>query len=661
MKYSPWTADQAHKELNKRFTFARDARIKYEDEWRRNERTIFASREDDLAVGVDSTSEDMLTADSYIKINYTMKNFRYVHSQFSMNPPSVVPRPTSNDPEDHRCADAADRLARFAMRQYKMQERHDMTAMYGLLYGTAFYKGIQDSQLGEAVEYDEKTGEILMTGDYHNEAVTPWAIYADPDARTWDAVKWLFEEIYMDFENACHMFGDSKEKLELLQKYRIEQQQAQVTAAARQSQTDLPQPTYDALRLLQYWEKGTPANGLLGRFCWCLLAQETVIPLTEVTSNPHAFSRPLKKGEAPGKVLPKVARIPYHIITDMDVPNTYWGKSIVSYTAEIQDVLNKIDNVTLDCLKAHGVARMILPEGTEVMDDSITNSAWDIIKITGTQPPHFMEPMPLPPAMAQFREQLRVGIDDTWGVNENMFGQQSREQSGAAMQMATQQGNAIRRRLFNKYVALVEAVYRDFFDIVREFWTEPRTISVLGKEKAFEVADIKGADINGGFDIAVEYGTSLSLDPMQRRQEIISLAPTFKEAGMSPRAILRMMKLNELDGMYDIMQLAEDRQREIFTEMDATGMYIEPQELQDHKNMLEVAYTYVMTAEFKYLPKKTRDLIIRHIKEREELASQGAAGSAGAGAPPAEAPQGGAPAAPEAAGPANLGALLGLG
>jgi hypothetical protein len=113
--------------------------------------------------------------------------------------------------------------------------------------------------------------------------------------------------------------------------------------------------------------------------------------------------------------------------------------------------------------------------------------------------------------------------------------------------------------------------------------------------------------------------------------------------------------------MYDIMQLAEDRQREIFTEMDATGMYIEPQELQDHKNMLEVAYTYVMTAEFKYLPKKTRDLIIRHIKEREELASQGAAGSAGAGAPPAEAPQGGAPAAPEAAGPANLGALLGLG
>jgi len=36
------------------------------------------------------------------------------------------------------------------------------------------------------------------------------------------------------------------------------------------------------------------------------------------------------------------------------------------------------------------------------------------------------------------------------GVNDSMFGQQKREQSGFSMQYATNQGKMVRRRLFNK-------------------------------------------------------------------------------------------------------------------------------------------------------------------------------------------------------------------
>ena len=656
MKFTPWTPEHAVQELNKRFSFARECRAKYEDEWRRNELTVFASGAEDSSTGAGEYGEDTPVPRDFIKVNYVMKNFRYVHSQFSMNPPSVVPRPTSNDPEDHRRADAADRVARFALRQYKLQERHDMAVMFGLLYGTGFYKGIQDPQLGEAVEFDESTGEIIMTGDYYNKALTPWTIFADPDAETWDEVKWLFEEIFLDFDTACLLVGDDKDKLEELKKYRLNEQSPPLDD--RGSKSNLKKSNYDTVRCVQYWEKGLPANGLIGRFCWCLLSGEKITPLTDCVANPHSFSRPLRKGEAPGKTLPKVARLPYHIFTDLDMPNTYYGKSIVGYSGSLQDAVNKIDNTTLECLSAHGVARIILPEDSEISDESITNSPWDIIKITGNQPPHFMEPMPLPASLPQFREVMRQGIDDCWGVNENMFGNQSREQSGFSMEYATQQGNSIRRRLFNKYVSLVEAVYKDIFDIVREFWTESRSIGVLGNEKAFEVSDIKGSDISGGFDIVVEYGTSLSLDPMQRRKEIISLAPLFEKAGMSPRAMLRMMKLNELDGMYDIMQLADDRQREIFTEMCTNEIYIAPEELQDHKNMLEVAYTYIMTAEFKYLSKKCKALIIRHVKEREALAAKGASPE---GSAPTAGPMGAEPAPAGEAPSANLGAMLGLG
>jgi len=48
----------------------------------------------------------------------------------------------------------------------------------------------------------------------------------------------------------------------------------------------------------------------------------------------------------------------------------------------------------------------------------------------------------------------------------------------------------------------------------------PRTIHVLGKEKAFDAMDIKGADIDSGYDLVVEYGASLSLDPLHAEKKL---------------------------------------------------------------------------------------------------------------------------------------------
>jgi len=154
--------------------------------------------------------------------------------------------------------------------------------------------------------------------------------------------------------------------------------------------------------------------------------------------------------------------------------------------------------------------------------------------------------------------------------------------------------------------------------------------------------DLQGADIQGGFDLVVEYGTSFSLDPMARRQEIYQMIPLLKEAGLTARAILGMLKLNELDSLVDRTQLAAIRQREIFERMIANQTYITPRELQEHNAMLEEGYTYVMSAEYDALPEADKALVDRHIKEREEMAAQSQA-SAQAPANPLAALMGGAP------------------
>jgi hypothetical protein len=191
---------------------------------------------------------------------------------------------------------------------------------------------------------------------------------------------------------------------------------------------------------------------------------------------------------------------------------------------------------------------------------------------------------------------------------------------------------------------LVENVYKSYLNLVRKHWSEPRTILVLGKEKAFESIDIQGADIDGGFDLVVEYGASLSLDPTSRRQELLQLFPIFQQAETDPAAkkLLSMLRLNELEGMYDRTQLASDRQREIFEEMIASDIYIGPAEAEDDVNMLAWASDYRMSAEFKYLTPEHQTLILRHIKDRALKVAQSAGMAGGQPAPAAGGGGGGA-------------------
>ena len=665
-KITVWTPTQAKKELSKRLQHSTDHRRYTEYSWETNERSIYYARGPYKSPRGASSSDsnytfgntDVDNSDSDVAVGYAFKNLRFLHAQMSANPPAVVVRPTSNDQDDRRKADAADRLSRYAIRQYKMQEWVDKTTLNTLLYGTGFLKITWDEDCGDILEMDEESGELLMEGDIKLTAPSPWDLYIDPDAETWEEARYLFERVVMPMEEAKYKWPEYSE---VLQKASLKDS-GNYSVLGNYSQ--LSDQKYEAVQVYQYWERGLPQNGYVGRFCW-MTADGTV--LGEVGPNPFRFTSAGsvsriqeddrltdEQKEMKIKRLPRRAQFPYHILTDIDVPDKIWGKSFIDYISGLQELLTRLDTSTLDNVQAHSVARLVIPEGAEVMDDSITNSPWDIVKITGNQGPWFTSPPSPMPESSQLRDRLKQGIDDVSGVNESMFGQQSREQSGFSMQYATNQGNMIRRRVFNKYAMFVEDVYRSYFNLIRQHWDVPRTIHVLGKEKAFLAVDLQGADIDGGWDITVEYGTSLSLDPMTRRQEVMSMQPMFEKAGVPARVSLQMLKLNELEGMYDLIQLADDRQREYFEEIIATESYLPPEPMEDHQNMIAYALRYFMTVEFKYLDPEMKELLRQHIRERSQLAAseaQGLQGGVGAGPqPPGPPPQGPAGPLPEDAG-----------
>lgn len=656
-----WDNAKTTKEINKRFQNASDARRLHEDKWIRNESTVYSTS----GAGLSTPYTDVSSETSYLTAQpgpdssdadwntaYAMKNLRYIHAQMSANPPSVAMRPTSSDEDDRRKADAADRLVRWAMRHYILQEKMDQLSLNCLLYGTGVMKTVWDSSKGAIVEFDQETEEMKLEGDIDISVPFLWNLYFDPDARSWDECKWVFEKIYIDYEEACAMWPGSEEMLEKARVTRSSQ------GASNKSgrNTQLDDNHYNCVELLEFWETGLPTNGYLGRYCLTTINGEV---LEKCRPSPFRFRKAgavseIEASDIPDEVkeeliarLPEQASLPYHLLTDIDIPNMIWGRSAVEYASQLQDNLTRLDTAVLDNIQAHGAARLVVQKGAGLQEDALSNSPWDVTELDTNQPPFFVEVPSLMPEMTSSRNNLIQGINDVMGVNEAMFGQQSREQSGASMQYATNQGNMIRRRLFNKYVLATESIYRAILNLIRRHWSVDRTIHVLGKEKALEAIDIKGADIDGGYDVVGEYGVTLSLDPITRREEIMSLQPLFEKAGVPMRTSLRMMKLNELEGLFDRLDLAGNRQKEIFDAMIATGGYIAPKKYRDHANMIAWALDYFMTQEFEALPNEIQQLCEQHIEARGQLAAEETGGAAPAGAvPQPPGPPGSVPAGP---------------
>lgn len=600
-------------------------RKKFEQQWRLNEITLLNANGQlgDLAIPTDPTQLGEFLASSkaqgLIGVNYVFKNWRLIHAQLSANPPTVLARPTSSDVEDKERADAADRLNRHAMRKYKLPEYCDLASAATLTYGTGWMSTQWNENKGDVLDFDEKSGEVTMEGDFEIKIPSVWNMWLDPFAKNWDEVRYIIERRQLSLEEAKALYPNAKEL---------------ITAAVDQANQE--RDSYNAVKVMDfeektvqvfdYWEKGLPTNGMRGRYC-CFL--EDGRPITPMTDSPAMIIPDVSAGDerkakaAGGRAKPGIgyAVFPYHIFTDIDVCDQVYGKSFIEYEADVQDIINRLDSLELENIQAAGSVKMILPEGCKVADDSLNNSAWDIVEITGNQPPYWQSAPGQHPNISSFRDRLKQGGDDMAGTNESMFGQQSREQSGFSMQYATNQGNMIRRRLFNKYVMFVEGIYRTYLNTVRQNWDVPRIVRVLGNERAFESVAIKGADISGGYDLVVEYGASLSLDPTTRREEIMQMMPLFEKAGIDPNTLLGMLKLNELSGMYDLVDLPKLRQLEYFKKIRESHEYFPPKEMEDHKGMLKTCYVYLMTAEFQFLSDDVKLLIEEHVKDRQQLAA----------------------------------------
>src|SRR5690606_23511363 len=126
--------------------------------------------------------------------------------------------------------------------------------------------------------------------------------------------------------------------------------------------SELDNSYYNSVKLLEYWETGLPSNGYLGRYCITTVDGEVI---EECRPNPHRFRQAgavariegldISDEEKERRIarIPERAYLPYHILSDVDVPNSIYGRSFVEYAAALQENLDRLDTAMLDNIAAH--------------------------------------------------------------------------------------------------------------------------------------------------------------------------------------------------------------------------------------------------------------------------------------------------------------------
>lgn len=666
LKVISWTPDEAKHHLSKRFSKCQRIRKeRWEPQWKTNEALLFGVGKGPINTTLSFRSlaevfaSESVGGDSRsVHIPQVMRNVRILHSQLSANPPSALAEALSNEIEDQHAAKVANHLIDYGIYKYKWQEKVDLVTLACQVYGTGFGKCVFDGSKGELLSFDEGSGIVQMAGDMSVKPVLLWNMYIDPDAETWDEVKYVFERHMFSFEEAMSRFPEYREQLE----------QVAVDAGEHPMDFDgfvrgekgLEKSRMEDLEnaiipILEYYEKASPTNGMAGRHCFCL-ADGTILGEMEAS--------PIAEG-----------KLPYSCLTDIDVPGEVYGKTPVDYAVRLSAIVDELDGMILENVEIHGSIHLVVFDGADIDESSLTENPVDVIKINGAanQAPFHLSPPPLTGDIYNLRNSTLAAIDAIMGVNEALKGEIPRELSGFAVQQAMNAANMSRRRLYNKYTMFTEEMWKLFLDSIEKNWTIERKVLIVGKEDAAKVASYSGADLNGGFALKVSYGTMFSLDPAQRRQEILQAQPILEKAGITPKQIAKHLRYDDIEGVFDIVEIAEARQIEIFEKMilsyHKTGQvrYIPASDMEVayHAEMAESGYQYVMSNYFLEQDPEVKAAIYKHIREREEMAAKQAAPQAPApggmpgmpGMPPSP---GGAPAGapPEAGAIPDIGAIL---
>lgn len=526
-----------------------------------------------------------------------IKAVLFLHSKMCVSEPVVTCNASNQDQSNKKAAECAQSYIPFFKKHTNLQEKLEAGPYLGVsVYGNGIiYIGWDDNggnfPLDDIPEnQDITTVDFKMEGDFDVRVVPVRKFYIDANSKHGlvDA-KHCFEEREIEFQEALFTFDRPDEQERIREEH---ERSCQPTLSDMES-ADSPTPT--TVTIYEYWEKGMPWNGFLGSRVFFVNPLEPRI----IRRENHPY---------------KHKKLPYAMITDVDIPDNAYGMSRIIYAWQVQKSIDTILSLIMDNIALHGSAKFYTPEGATNEDgtDNDPASIGTYNPSSGGQPIQF-RPANVTSDVWKGYEILRGMLNNLYGMNEFSQGQIPRELSSYAVQLALEMDDKYRIRLFNKKKQFLRDLYWMGLELTKQYMTDQRKLAITGVEGFSNDEYFSAAKLEGDYSIDVDYGQYIPVDPAAKKQQLLEFIKSgfFEKAGGDMKKIAPLL----VDGtMLDVKDMFEKATKLQLAEIDKiiNGEEVNVRKWDKHEAHAKAIDDYVNTETFEALDDEIKERIWAH-------------------------------------------------
>lgn len=480
--------------------------------------------------------------------------------------PAFVVTPTRGDDDAVANAEMAERVLDYEWGALDLQRKQRTALMWARVCGAGFWKCYWDSSAGARTDVilgadgqplTDQTGQVMtadkfgqvdeehlnaqlqqmgMTrksvamGDVKVEVRSPWELAPDPLAgdEGLQAAEWVVETTVKSKDSLIQRYGDKASSLE------EDAQASSGIAEERMSPGFNPGngSQYRGITVNEFWAKPSSKYPKGKRVVW---AGDTVLAEED---NPYEC-------------------LPYVMFSGIPVPGRFWPTSIVEQLRSPQAEFNKTRSQIRENAARIGNPSLLIPRSANVSVQGLPGEQIIYDDMVSAQGPTYLQPPEMPAYVREEGPQIEGSMQEISGQHEITKGQVPPGVTAAAAINMLMEADDTRLGpdIYDMERALAEAG-KLILSLVGRFYTDQRTLKILGDEGDWDIFEFKNDMIEREPDVQVQAGSSMPRMKSAKQAAMADFLRLVFQSGTPPnkRDLARYLKNLDVGGFEALIE-----------------------------------------------------------------------------------------------------------
>jgi len=471
-------------------------------------------------------------------------------AKFTKTKPVINATPTGGSDADHKAASIADKLLEHWWTDFNMDDKLSEALLWSIVAGQGYWKITWDQEAGSSMRFllgpngqpitDTSLADlfraelnnvgvtpqeqVVYLGDIKVEAISPFDVFLDDTAKTFDECKYAICVHYMTPE-------DIKKKWNY---------EAKPDSVGVQQDTLLPyatfknqEPNVSAVYVGYFLPQPTIPNG------------RYVVWIDEKIVEDTAWPYPIDK-------------LPLVKFPGVRIPGSIYDSSVVEQAIPIQKDLNKTLSQIIEYKNLTLKPRVWAPVGSlaGVRITSEPGAVYEYNMIGDRGKPEVEQLPSMPPYVFDHLNQMRDDLKDVFGIVDITEGTPPPNvEAGIAIDLLQEMATD---RLAPTIVLIERSLVRAgeiMLSYAQKYYQEPRILKIHGPGGHAKAKRFNQADLQGGVSVSVETGSALPRTRAGRQARILD----YVDRGViRPDQAYKYLDIADLEGLSGQFQADED-------------------------------------------------------------------------------------------------------